>query len=149
MAVPSPAAAAAAPSARERATNLNKVNNALARLRQKVEGTADGARDGDVSRAELALMGNRYATEVQRCVQRNYVIEGTDPGKVAQLQAVVVIRVQADGAFAGVRIDRGSGVPAFDRAVERAVHRCGKVSPPPPELRQQLRGEGLEIVFKP
>ena len=141
--------AVAAPSARARAAAMGKVSSALDRLRQKVEGTADGARDGEVSRAELQLMGDRYATEVERCIQRNYVIEGTDPSRVAALQATVVIRIQPNGAFAGVRVESGSGVPAFDRAVERAVHRCGRVSPPPPELRRQVRQDGLEIVFHP
>ena len=34
-------------------------------------------------------------------------------------------------------------------AVDRAVSRCGKISPPPEALRALLLDEGIQVLFKP
>ena len=86
---------------------------------------------------------------VQKCMQANYVIEGSDAAKVANLQALVLLRIASDGKITNFRIEKGSGVAAFDQAVGRAVTRCGKVAPPPPPLRESLGRDGIEILFKP
>ena len=59
------------------------------------------------------------------------------------------VRIRADGTLFGERILDSSGLPAFDRAVERAVNKCGKVSPPPETMRDIVEEEGVGILFKP
>ena len=149
---PTPAVAPAAKppaTAQERARALTKVDSALDKLRRKVDGDKDGAVDGDVSDATLALIGNRYATIVQKCLKNNYVIEGSDLRQVQHLSAVIALRIAADGRIVDFKVVQSPGVPAFEQAIARAVRRCGKVEPPPAEYRSTVGKEGLEITFVP
>ena len=145
--LPVPKAAEKRPvSARDRINAMSRVSKALDHLKQKVEGTSDGSVEGEVSEAALAMIGNRYGTEVEHCLRRNYAFEGIDPAKVAGLKAVIIVLIQADGKITGHRIEQSSGSSIVDQAVERAVVRCGKVSPPPPEIRDLVRA-GIEVEF--
>ena len=109
-------------------------------------GDPDGVEDGEVSDAAKAIIGQKYITEIYKCMKSHYTIEGIDPSKVRNREATVYVRVQPNGQLYGEKILRSSGLPAFDRAVERSIKRCGKVSPPPAEIRNL---DGLEIVFQP
>lgn len=135
----------AGPSAQERVESMSRTSKALDRLKQKVDGQADGSVNGDADEAQL---GNAYATEVQKCIQRNFVIEGTSPDAVANRKALVLVRIEVDGRFIDNKILEGSGMAAFDEAVRRAVMRCGQVSAPPVPLRSTLRHDGIEVVFQ-
>jgi TonB family protein len=143
----------ATPSAKDRIKQLSQVNNALDRLRQETQedpdGHPDGVRDGDVSDAKLAVLGNMYGTEITRCLQKYYAIEGIEPAKVKNLKTTIVLRIDAKGEFMSHRIDHSSGLAAFDRAVEQAVKRCGGVSPPPKELRDDVQRDGILVEFTP
>lgn len=154
MPAPTPIAPAPAPktdahvmSARERVSEMSRRNKALERLKEKVQGAKDGAVDGEVSEAALAIIGNQYGTEVRRCLRANYTVHGVDEAKVAGLKAVVLIRIQADGKIISHKIEESSGNAAVDQAVERAVQRCGQVPPPPPEIRDTVRDDGFDFVF--
>lgn len=148
-AIPMPIAAPAKPlppSAQARIRSLGKVNRALDRLRARLDGQHDGAAEGD---ADVAVLGHAYTTLIQRCWQQNYVIEGYDAKRVAGLEAVVLVRINADGSLASHQIIKSPGVVAFDQAVNRAITRCSKMSPPPAELARALHRDGIEINFKP
>jgi TonB family protein len=140
------------PSAKDRIAQLSQVSKALERLKKQgadePEGLADGVRDGEVSRLAQAMAGNQFATEVYRCIKQYYSIEGMDQSRVRDRSAVVIVRIDTDGRFIEHRIERSSGLEAFDRAVDRAVIKCGKVSPPPSEISDAVR-DGLEVVFQP
>jgi TonB family protein len=133
------------PTAQDRITQMNKSQSALERLKQKVDGQADGAVDGDSDEAQL---GNIYATEVQKCIKSHFVVEGISQDLVVGRKALVLVRIESDGRFIDDKILEGSGMPAFDDAVRRAVTRCGQVSPPPQPLRNVLRHDGIEVVFQ-
>jgi TonB family protein len=113
------------------------------------EGQADGVADGEVSSLAQALVGNRYVTEIYKCVKTNYAIEGLPPEKIKGKSAMIFIRVQADGTFFDIKLERGSGLAGFDRVVEKAIKRCAKVSPPPREILDRVRDDGIEFEFKP
>jgi TonB family protein len=142
------------PSAKERIKQLaHSTQAALERLKQQPdevpEGRADGVRGGDVADAAHALAGNLYVTEIMHCLQRNYSIFGTNPEGVKNRSATVFVRIERDGHFIESRIERSSGLPAFDQAVERALKLCGKVSPPPEPMRERVRSDGIEVEFQP
>ncbi len=140
------------PSAKDRIKEMSKVASALERLKQKnepVEGHEAGVQDGEVSNVRDAILGSQFATEVYRCLKQNYAVEGVEAGRVKNLHAVVYLRIGGDGAFLEHKVTSSSGMDAFDRAVERAVVRCGKVSPPPQHMREQVREDGFEVEFKP
>ena len=131
----------------------HSLSDALSRLKKssgdEPEGMADGVADGEVTTMAQALAGNRYLTEIYKCVKANWAIEGISPDKIKGKSATVVIRVQSDGTFYDIKPEQGSGLAAFDRAVEKAIKRCGKVSPPPREILDRVKGDGIEFEFKP
>lgn len=140
-------------SGKDPAGEKRSLSDALSRLKKSSgeapEGHPDGVVDGEVTSLAQALVGSRYATEIYRCVKTNYSIEALPPERIAGKSVTAVIRVQKDGTLFDFHIERGSGVPAFDRAVEKAIKRCGKVSPPPAELASQLHGDGVQLDFTP
>jgi len=148
-----PATDSHAPSAKERVAELSQVSNALERLKKQTpvdaEGHPEGVADGEVRSLAQAIAGQKFATEVVRCMKANYAIEGIEPSRVRDKSAQVLVRVAADGRIIHAELQRTSGLEAFDRAVDRAVARCGKVSPPPPELATDVERNGVEVVFQP
>ncbi len=150
---PAPSPKEPLPSARERVRDLGQVTKALERLKrqdaEEPEGRADGVRGGEVSDLAHAIEGNRYATEIFKCLQSNYAIEGVSESAVRDKSATVLLHVAGDGSVIDSEIERGSGVAAFDRAVLRALKLCSRFSPPPEVLRDQLRNDGIEVEFQP
>ncbi len=140
-------------SALDRAKNLNRVSSALDRLRKtsdnEQDGDPEGVEEGEVSDASLAIAGSKYATEIYRCIKKHYSIEGVDKNKIGNRQASVLVKIHADGRLFGTKLIEKSGLGAIDRAVEKAVKSCGKVSKPPELLRAVVATDGIEIIFKP
>ncbi len=135
----------------KRTNDRNRLTSALDRMKkysdEEPEGLEDGSPDGTVSDLTKALIGNKYGTEIATCIGKHYNMEGIAPGRVAGKTATVFVRVAADGRFADFKLEQGSGEKRADRAVERAIKRCGKVSPPPAEIRDQVVRDGIEVVF--
>ncbi len=147
---PSPA------SAIDRARQLKNTSSALDRLRNtrkdsdaEVEGSKDGSRQGTVSSITEAIIGNKYTNEIHQCIHANWAIEGIDPSRIRGLSASVFVRISSSGKLSDYRIERSSGVSSFDRAVEKAIRRCGQVSRPPREIRKRIVKHGVEIEFQP
>ena len=139
------------PSARDRVKEMNRVSTALDRLKHDLsepEGDPEGVKEGTVSDLSLAIAGNKYLGEILACLQANWNIH-LPPRRVKNRSAGVVLRVAPDGKFIDHRIVKSSGLPAFDQATKRAVKACGKVSPPPPELKEMVGREGVGVTFKP
>jgi len=129
------------------------LSDALNRLKKssgdEPEGRADGVADGEVTSLAEALAGNRYATEIYKCVKANWTVEGISPEKTRGRTATLFTRVQADGTLFDMKVDHGSGLAAFDRGAEKALRRCGKASAPPKEILDRVRDDGIEFEFKP
>ena len=147
-------AKAAAPgpkkSARDRISEMSSLSNALSRAKktsdEEPEGHPDGSPDGE-STLQQALIGNRYQNEIGLCAHKYFTVEGVSPDKIRNRKATIYVRIKADGSFFDFKVEKGSGLKAFDRAAERAVKRCGKVSKPPKEIFKQVHDEGVEIEF--
>jgi len=136
-------------SAKNRVKQMSRVNSALDRLKQQTqEGHKEGVVDGEARHLKDALIGNKYHTEIHRCMHNNYNLEGISLQRVKGKVVVVKIYVALDGTITRTKVVESSGIHAFDQSVERSVHRCGKVSPPPKEMRAQVQ-EGVEIEFQP
>lgn len=136
--------------ATDRANDMRKFSDALKRLKseddEEPEGRSDGSKFGNSSIGQ-DMLGDRYATEIYECVKDHYDIEGIAAEKVKDRRALVFVRVNAEGAFFDMRIEKSSGIKAFDRSVEKAVRRCGRVSKPPKEIAKQMRDSGVEFEF--
>ncbi|MEE2962122.1 MAG: TonB family protein [Myxococcota bacterium] len=145
-------------SALERLKKEAHLGNALDRLRNKTrsasgqepEGDPKGSVAGTVSDVRLAIVGNRYASEVVvPCIRRGFVVEGVGRLSQAGRSATVWLRIDRSGRVDRYRIEKASGSEAVDRAVDRAVQECRFLSAPPPEIRRQLARDGIEVLFKP
>ncbi len=149
--MPNPQSEPSPKSAGERLSEMRRLSDALARAKKDsdVEGRPDGSPEGEVSRLSEALIGDKYASAIEACVQRHYDLEGLTLRQVAGRKVTMFVRVKADGSFYDVRVERGSGLAAFDRGTERALLRCGRVAPPPPEIADQVRDDGVEFEFTP
>lgn len=70
------------------------------------------------------------------------------PGVDANVQAEFEVKLLQNGTVAAVRLTRSSGVPAYDRAVERAIDLAQPLpTPDDPEIFQEMRD--LKLVFRP
>ncbi len=141
-------------SALDRARKASTVSSALDRLRSakgedEPEGDPEGSKAGQVSDLNMAILGNKYMTEINNCLQSVWNVEGLSESQTAGLSANVGIWVSSRGKFVRHQIERSSGVRAFDRAVEKAVQKCGGVSPPPKAIRKMVSRDGVEIEFRP
>lgn len=135
--------------AKDRASALARLSNALDRVRTVAEGSPDGVPEGEVSDVTRAILGNKYKTEVYRCMKANFSVEGLNPARVAGKRATVQLRVKLDGTLFDTRMSQSSGLPRLDQAVLASVRRCGKISPPPVELRRIVTQTGIVIHFSP
>lgn len=143
----SAAPAAAEPTAGEVAAGAAaRTQSVLERLRKQAAGVPDGDQAGD---ADDAMAGDRYIALVERCMKREFVIEGAEFKRVANRQALALVRIAASGKVIDFRLKQSSGLTAFDQAVARAVRACGEVPPPPTDRREQLRRAGIIITFRP
>lgn len=141
-------------SALNRARKMHNVSSALDRLRSKQgedepDGDPEGSNKGTVSDLSLAILGNKYMTEINNCLQSVWNVEGLSASQTAGLSANVGIWVSNRGKFVRHQIERSSGVATFDRAIEKAIQKCGGVSAPPRAIRKMVTRDGLEIEFRP
>lgn len=138
----------ATPSAKDRLSQMSKVQNALDRLKnqEEPEGREDGSQYGTTNKA---LAGNKLASEVYACMKANWTLPGMSAAQVAGKSAKLAVNVQKDGRLSDLEITKSSGDARFDAAVKNAAQKCGKVSPPEAEIADQVRKDGIELTFTP
>jgi TonB family protein len=110
------------------------------------EGTAEGSPQGTAATAEI---GDKYFSAVHEAILANYIV----PSVISErerlfLKATLVARIGGDGALIDYKVVKPSGNDLFDAALELAVKKT-KLPPPPPEIAQSLRTDGVELNFKP
>lgn len=148
---PKPPAQAAAPKdAKPKASELDDIMKRFASADQvgKAEplpGQADGDPEGDAAEAEE---GERYLALVQKRLRDNYLLPSTIPeAERIRLSAIVRIHIERSGRLARYEIEKPSGNPQFDAALEAAVTRASPF-PPPPEHLLRTFGEGFPVRFR-
>ncbi len=82
-----------------------------------------------------------------RTVQAKIKNAWTFSGGRSDLETQVRFAIEADGALTGVKITRGSGDPAFDDSVIRAIRRAAPFAPPPEKQRTAF-AQGVEAIFR-
>jgi colicin import membrane protein len=109
-------------------------------------GDPRGDREGDASEASE---GDRYLALAQRALRENYTAPATIPMKERlHLRAAVLILVEPNGAIREARISRSSGNDAFDGSVVRSA-RATRLPPPPAELKDRYRRDGIIVEYTP
>lgn len=160
IAAPAKPAAPAAPSAEAKAPPKppppsgtgRAAGTTLASVLSKVQRDVDEARWGDpqgdaAGDSETGTEGDRYLALVNRELQANYTLPTTlSRADVLHLKAVVVLVIDASGRILGHSFERRSGNSTYDAALERAIQ-ASRLPPPPPELRERFRRDGLGVNF--
>jgi colicin import membrane protein len=154
-AAPAPRAKPAPPRARpapQPAPGRDVLASVLSRVRrdkalsEPVYGDPSGDPQGDASEASA---GDQYLALVERALRESYVLPATISERDRlHLKATVVLYLDTDGRVLRHAFESSSGNGAFDAALERAI-RAARLPPPPPELRQKYRNEGLGVVYRP
>lgn len=138
----------ATPSAKDRLSQMSKVQNALDRLKnqEEPEGREDGSQYGTTNKA---LAGNKLASEVYACMKAHWDLPGMSAAQAAGKSAKLAVNVQKDGRLTDLEVTKSSGDQRFDAAVKNAAQKCGRVSPPDAEIAEQARKDGFELTFTP
>ena len=113
------------------------------------QGDPEGVAEGTETDLDKAIVGNRFATEIYRCLKSKYELAGLEPAQVVGKSVSVILWIAADGSFKDHRIEQGSGIERFDHAVEQAILRCAKVGPPPKSIQKAVFEDGIEVQFQP
>ncbi|MBI5068488.1 MAG: TonB C-terminal domain-containing protein [Deltaproteobacteria bacterium] len=145
---PSPPRPATAP---PRGARTDALASALSRLkREPVRGSAGGDPSGDpLGDSSDGEAGDRYLALAQRALHETYRIPSTiNERDLLHLRATVILYLLPDGTVTRWSFESRSGNGAFDDALERAI-RQARLPPPPAELRERYRSQGLGVRFVP
>lgn len=113
---------------------------------EELEGEADGDPNGDAAKQE----GEKYYGLLRSVVKRNYDVSNTiDEAERRRLRAEVAFRIGAAGELLDVDVTKASGNELFDEAVLAAVKKAAPFTPPPEHIRDELKKNGVAIVFTP
>jgi len=124
---------------------------ALARVKRE-QALGEPATWGDprgdaLGEASEASEGDRYLALVTRALQANYRLPSTISERDrALLKASVVLFIEPDGRISTWRFELKSGNAAFDEALERTIRQT-RLPPPPLEMRQHYRNDGILVRF--
>jgi hypothetical protein len=120
----------------------------LSKVQRDAEQERWGAPDGDaLGDSETGSEGDRYLALVVRELTANYVLPKTlSPTEIANLRATVILLLDASGRIVGHTFERRSGNAAYDAALERAIQ-GSHLPPPPADLRERYRTQGLGVNF--
>jgi colicin import membrane protein len=107
-------------------------------------GRAGGARSGAAAGSVIGLFIQRIREEIKS----SWKIPQTfsmDQG----LRTEVIFRMDETGRVHDVRIENTSGNPAFDDFCVKAIYKAAPLTPPPPELLEVAKTEGVKVSFEP
>ncbi len=107
------------------------------------EGSSSLNRHSPGARAALAaLFINRVREEIKSNwrIPENVPVDGS-------LRTVVVFKIDEGGRVHDVRVEKPSGNPAFDDFCVKAIYRASPLTPPPSELLEEAKTDGVEVPF--
>lgn len=147
-AAPKPTAVSRGPSKAGRTDVLASVMSKMQKDRSRDPVYGDPSGD-PLGTAEEAGAGDQYLALVERALRESYTLPATlSERDRLYLKATVVLYLDADGTVLRYAFETRSGNPSFDSALERAI-RAARLPPPPAELAQRYRTEGLGVLYRP
>jgi protein TonB len=109
----------------------------------------EGALDGDPNGDSAVQEGERYYGLLKSVVQRNYDVSDAIPESERRaLKAEVALWIGSGGELVNVKLTKPSGNELFDSAVVGAVKKAAPFTPPPANLAESLKKQGVAIVFR-
>ena len=107
-----------------------------------------GYSTGGSSSGSSGLIAELFVRRVSEEIKSNWAIPENIPID-GSLKAVIVFKLDERGRPSDVKVDIPSGNTAFDDFCVKAIYRASPLTPPPPELLEEARTEGLEVEFTP
>lgn len=95
------------------------------------------------ARAALAAL---FINRVREEIKNSWGIPENIP-RDGSLRTVVVFRIDEGGRVHDVRVEKSSGNPAFDDFCVKAIYRASPLTPPPSELLEEAKTDGVEVPF--
>lgn len=89
-----------------------------------------------------------FIQRIREEIKSNWKIPQTIPTDDS-LRTVVVFRMDESGKVYDVIVENPSGNPAFDDFCVKAIYKAAPLTPPPPELLQVAKTEGVKVSFEP
>jgi colicin import membrane protein len=127
-----------------RAAILEEQQKRAAEAKQRAEEDARKRREAELEAAKLREL-NSWRDRIQAKIHSKVVVP---PGVSPNAQAEYEITIIPGGEVLNVRMVKGSGFPAYDAAIERAINAAAPLPvPSDPALFQQLRQPRLK--FRP
>ncbi len=106
-------------------------------------GSGSSNRQSPGARAALAAL---FINRVREEIKNSWGIPENIP-RDGSLKTVVVFRIDEGGRVHDVRVEKSSGNPAFDDFCVKAIYRASPLTPPPSELLEEAKTDGVEVPF--
>ncbi len=107
-----------------------------------------GSTTGESSSSSSGLIAELFVRRVREEIKSNWAIPENIPID-GSLKAKIVFKLDGRGKPSDVRVEVPSGNSAFDDFCVKAIYRASPLTPPPPELLEEAKTEGLEVEFTP
>src|SRR3990170_2057218 len=112
----------------------------------KVVQKGTGYSTGGSGSGSTGVIAELFVRRVREEIRSNWAIPENIPID-GSLKAVIVFKLDERGRPSDVKVDIPSGNTAFDDFCVKAIRRASPLTPPPSELLEEARNEGLEITF--
>ncbi len=103
---------------------------------------------GQTSGAKGGAVIGLFIQRIREEISSNWKIPQTIPTE-GDLRTEVLFRMDENGRVYDVRVENPSGNPAFDDFCVKAIYKAAPLTPPPPELLEVAKTEGVKVSFEP
>lgn len=125
--------------------NDDALDDALAKI-EEPEGSPDGVPEGTTTDPTKAARG--YAAKAGASLKRAYQLPDLLKAQQQFLSAEILIHVEPNGRISSYEIVKRHSNDLFMSALERLL-KSHQLPPPPPELAERFRTDGILLRFKP
>lgn len=134
----------------ERKSIINELAQRTAEANPSNEGRGiGGGGSGSINRQSpgaRAALADLFIKRVHKEIKDNWGIPQNIPMD-GSLKTVVVFRIDEGGRVHDVKVEKFSGNPAFDDFCVKAIYRASPLTPPPSELLEEAKTDGVEVPF--
>ncbi|MEE8044487.1 MAG: energy transducer TonB, partial [Thermodesulfobacteriota bacterium] len=109
------------------------------------EGNAARSSSGGPSISPVIIQ--LYGSQLHRKISRNWRIPPGVPTD-GSLAALISFKVDGNGRVNNVRVKESSGNSSFDEYCVKAINRSAPLPPPPHELAEEAKNNGVELIFR-
>jgi colicin import membrane protein len=127
---------------------LKNIEKRMVEAGSSKEGGGTKGNSTEQSAGSRAVLASLFVNRVREEIRSNWGIPENIPMD-GSLEAVIVFRVNENGKVYDVSVEKSSGNSAFDDFCVKAIYRASPLkTPPPPELLEEAKTDGVEVSFR-